>query len=70
MGTKFGLLIGGALGYFFGTKAGRERHQQILEAFDAFLGSETAKSLQASARDVWSTAQGELPDSVTDLFSD
>lgn len=29
MGTKFGLIVGAGLGYFFGTRAGRERYEQI-----------------------------------------
>ena len=70
MGTKFGLVVGAAAGYFFGSKAGRDRHEQILQAMDSFLGSQTAKSLQSSARDVWSTAQDELPDTVTNIFTD
>lgn len=29
MGTKFGLIVGAGIGYVFGTKAGRERYEQI-----------------------------------------
>lgn len=29
MGTKFGLIVGAGIGYIFGTKAGRERYEQI-----------------------------------------
>ncbi len=32
MGTKFGLVVGAGIGYIFGTRAGRERYEQIKTA--------------------------------------
>jgi len=37
MKFRSGLLVGLGAGYVFGTKAGRERYQQIVEAMRAFL---------------------------------
>lgn len=62
MGFKLGLIAGAAAGYVLGTKAGRERYEQLREASEAFRGSRTARSLEDGLRDVWGTAQEEFGD--------
>ena len=61
MGTKLTLLAGLAAGYVLGTRAGRERYEQIRQAADAFMGSRTAQTLESGLRDAWDTAQQEFP---------
>jgi hypothetical protein len=61
MGSKLALLTGLAAGYVLGTKAGHDRYLQLRQAADAFLGSQTAKALEAGLREAWGTAQSEFP---------
>jgi hypothetical protein len=58
VGFKTGFVIGAAAGYVLGTRAGRERYQQIVEA---------AGSIARSDRLHWLTAKGK---SGLDLASD
>ena len=39
MRFRLGLIIGLGVGYFFGTAAGRERHEQIVQAIRKIRGS-------------------------------
>lgn len=61
MGFRFGLLAGLAAGYVLGTRDGRERYEQLVEATHAFMGSETARTLEGSLKDAWQSAQDEWP---------
>ncbi len=61
MGFKAGLLAGAAAGYVLGAKAGRERYEQIVSAAQAFMSSDTGRTLEAGLRDAWETAREEFP---------
>ena len=61
MGFRFGLLAGLAAGYVLGTRDGRERYEQLVEASQAFLGSQTARTLEDGFKDAWDSAQQEWP---------
>ena len=45
MKFKFGLLIGLAIGYVLGTRAGRERYEQIRDQYQKMKRSEPAQQL-------------------------
>jgi outer membrane lipoprotein SlyB len=75
MGFRFGLIAGAAAGYVLGTRAGRERYEQIAAAARSFAGSETARTLEGGVREAWGTAQQEFPalrsvDEAIDRLSD
>jgi hypothetical protein len=70
---KLTLLIGGAVGYVLGARAGRERYEAIVRAGRRVAGSQTVQAtagvLQAQldtvanrARDLISTKLGTQPD--------
>ncbi|HUG85838.1 MAG TPA: hypothetical protein VMM13_14845, partial [Euzebya sp.] len=61
MGFRFGLLAGLAAGYVLGTRDGRERYEQLVEATQALRESETARALEGSLKDAWLSAQQEWP---------
>lgn len=50
MRLRFGLLLGGALGYLFGTRAGRERYEQLRSTYESVRNSETVGSLTDKAK--------------------
>lgn len=50
MRLRFGLLIGGALGYLFGTRAGRERYEQLRSTYESVRNSEKVNTLTDKAR--------------------
>ena len=41
---KLSLLVGGAVGYVLGSRAGRERYEQIVAAARRFAGSQTVQT--------------------------
>ncbi len=53
---RLSLLVGGAVGYLLGARAGRERYEAIVRAARRFAGSQTVQSaagvLQAQVDDV------------------
>ena len=56
MRFRTGLIIGAALGYYYGSKAGRERYQQI----DAVL-------TRVRSQPVYQRARGQVLDSLVDV---
>jgi len=48
MGIKAGIVVGFAVGYFFGAKAGRERYEQIRELLGELGDSELLEQVQAA----------------------
>ena len=56
MRGRLALLTGLAAGYVLGTKAGRERYEEIRQQFNKLMGTETAQQLQTQVRDVASSA--------------
>lgn len=52
MGFKRGLLVGFGIGYVLGAKAGRERYEQIKQAWQGFLGNPAVQRATAAGREV------------------
>lgn len=52
MSVNLRLLSGLAVGYVLGTKAGRERYEQLLDLGRRVAGSDAGRQLQAEARQV------------------
>lgn len=51
MKFRFGLIIGLAIGYVLGAKAGYERYQQIQSTWRSVRGSDPAQRLGSEVRD-------------------
>lgn len=49
MRFRTGVIVGLALGYYYGTKAGHERHEQIEKALEGFRHSRAYRELRAAA---------------------
>lgn len=52
MGFKSGLLIGLGVGYVLGTKAGRERYEELKASWDQFMGKPAVQSVVTRGREV------------------
>ncbi|HEX9775148.1 MAG TPA: hypothetical protein VGB83_06180 [Actinomycetota bacterium] len=52
MGFKTGLVIGLGVGYVLGTKAGKERYEQMLAATQRLMSSEAGQQVKAAATKV------------------
>ena len=50
MGLKTGLVLGLGIGYVLGAKAGRERYDQIVEAFADFTARPEVQDLTAKGK--------------------
>ena len=50
MRFRLGLLTGFAAGYVLGSKAGRERYEEIRDGFNKLMGTEPAQQLQTEVR--------------------
>jgi hypothetical protein len=61
---RFGLLVGFALGYWFGTKAGRERHRQLENLLHRAKESEAVAAAADRAKDLVETGVGKGKDLV------
>jgi len=61
---RFGLLVGFALGYWFGTKAGRERHRQLSDLLQKARESEAVAAAADRAKDLVETGVGKGKDLV------
>jgi hypothetical protein len=45
MNFRTGLIVGGAIGYIYGTKAGREKYDQLLESYDRLKSEPTIQQV-------------------------
>ena len=77
MRFKFGLLVGGAVGYVLGTRAGEERYDQIRSQYQKLKRSEPAQQLSGEFQRVTDRAKetieqktNEGADRVTGLSQD
>ena len=74
MRTKATFLAGFATGYVLGSRAGRERYEQIRRAGKALAANpavaRTTNSLQHQAGDALSTARDKAASAVSDRFHD
>ncbi len=66
MKTRLTLLAGAAVGYVFGTKAGRQRYEQIRRA----TGRVAQRPEVQHARDVAATQAGQLAESAKNVVGD
>ncbi len=66
MRFRAGLLVGFAVGYYFGAKAGRERYEQIEEWLDKVRGTDTYRDISKRIEQLYE--EGRLNgDAVLDL---
>ena len=74
MPSKVTFFAGFATGYVLGSRAGRERYEQIRRAAKAFAGNPTVQratsSLQQQAGDALSTARDKAAGAVSDRLHD
>ena len=67
---KTGLLLGLAAGYVLGARAGRERYQEIVDAYNNFMGNpkvqDTMSSVQSQATTLAETAKEKVTGAVGD----
>ncbi len=52
MGFKTGLLVGFGVGYVMGTKAGRERFEELKGSWDQFVGNPSIQRAVSKGREV------------------
>jgi hypothetical protein len=52
MGFKTGLLVGFGIGYVLGTKAGRERYEELKASWEQFVGKPTVQSVVDTGKQV------------------
>lgn len=69
MRFRMGLVIGFAAGYVLGTKAGRERYQQLLESWERVRASQAAHQLEEGVRTALEAAKEEFGPEVTERVS-
>jgi hypothetical protein len=55
MGFKTGMLVGLGVGYVLGTKAGRERYEEIKASWDQFMGNPQVQRVVTKGREVVET---------------
>ena len=56
MGFRTGLIIGAGIGYVLGAKAGRERYEQIVAAFNDMTDRPEVQDLVAKGRSLMDSA--------------
>jgi hypothetical protein len=57
MGFKTGLLVGLGVGYVLGTKAGRERYEELKSSWDQFMGNPSVQSVVTKGKEVVETGK-------------
>ena len=55
MGFKTGLIVGFGAGYVMGTKAGRERFEELKASWDQFVGNPSIQRAVSKGREVVET---------------
>jgi hypothetical protein len=57
MGFKTGLLVGLGVGYVLGTKAGRERYEELKSSWDSFMGNPSVQTVVTRGKEVVETGK-------------
>jgi hypothetical protein len=57
MGFKTGLLVGLGVGYVLGTKAGRERYEELKASWDNFVGNPSVQTVVTRGKEVVETGK-------------
>jgi hypothetical protein len=65
MKFRFGLIIGIAVGYVLGARAGYERYQQIQSTWRSVRGSEPAQRLGSEVRDLADRTSSRLEEKAS-----
>ena len=55
MGFKTGLIVGFGVGYVLGTKAGRDRYEELKATWDQFVGNPSVQRVVSKGREVVET---------------
>ena len=55
MGFKTGVIVGFGVGYVFGTKAGRERYEELKATWDQFVGNPSVQRMVTKGKEVVET---------------
>lgn len=59
MGFKSGLLVGLGVGYVLGSKAGRERYEELRRAWDEFAGNPRVQEAVERGKEMVSTGMSQ-----------
>jgi SLT domain-containing protein len=70
MRGKISLLAGGAIGYVLGTRAGRERYEQIRSQAQSFWNNPKVQEKASQAQDLAKEKAPLIKDKVSDKVSD
>jgi len=69
MKGKLGLLVGGAIGYVLGTRAGREQYDKIVAQGQSLMGNPKVQDAKAQAQDFAKQKGPEVGQKVADAAS-
>jgi hypothetical protein len=70
MGFKSGMLVGFGVGYVLGSKAGRERYEELRAAWDQFMGNPSVQRAVTKGREVVDTGVSKGIRAVEDASGD
>ena len=70
MGFKSGLLVGFGVGYVLGSKAGRERYDELRSAWDQFVGNPQVQRVVTKSKEVVDTGVQKGIRAVEDASDD
>lgn len=70
MRFRAGVIVGFAVGYVLGAKAGRERYEQIRATFDRLASSEPVQHFAENAMDLADDATAKLRDQMGEGLQD
>jgi hypothetical protein len=70
MGFKSGMLVGFGIGYVLGSKAGRERYEELRAAWDQFMGNPSVQRVVTKGREVVDTGVSKGIRAVEDASED
>jgi len=68
MAFKTGFIVGGAVGYVLGARAGKERYDQIVDLWQRFLGNERVQTLTEKSKAAADLAAQRVRGSVEETF--